>query len=114
MDGLSNQSAGGIGVVLQSPEGNLIECTVLQFLTTNNEAEYEVVLTSLDLAKAVGALSIIIHNDSQVIVGNNNEDYETKVELMKEYLSMVKERENHKFWLDLCRSREKRMSKLTV
>ena len=95
IDGLSNQRAGGIGVVLQSPEGGLIECAVhLQFLTTNNEAEYEVVLMDLDLAKAAGASSVVIQNDSQVIIGHINGDYNGKGERMKEYLSMVKERVN--------------------
>ena len=55
MDESSNKRAGRIGVVLQSPQGDIIECAVrLQFSTTNNEAEYEAILTRLDLAKAVG------------------------------------------------------------
>ena len=69
----------------------------LQFPTTNNEVEYEVVLIGLDLAKAAGASSMVIHNDSQVIVGHINGAYEGKREQMKEYLSMVKERINQKF-----------------
>ena len=68
-----------------------------QFPTTNNEVEYEVVLIGLDLAKAAGASSMVIHNDSQVIVGHINGAYEGKREQMKEYLSMVKERINQKF-----------------
>ena len=98
MDGLSNQHAGGIEVILQSPEGDLIECAVhLQFATTNNEAEYVAVLTSLDLAKEAEASSVVIHSDSQVIIGHINEDYEAKGERMKEYQSMVKERISQKF-----------------
>lgn len=92
-DGLSNQHGGGIVVVLQSPKGDLIECAVrLHFPMINNEVEYKAVLTGLDLAKAAGALSIVIHNDSQAIIGHINRDYEAKGEQMKEYLSMVKER----------------------
>ena len=51
----------------------------------------------LDLAKAAGASSVVIQNDSQVIVGHINGDYNGKRERMKEYLSMVKERVNKKF-----------------
>ena len=41
-DGSSNQRAGGAGVVIQTPEGDKIECMIrLDFPTTNNEAEYE-------------------------------------------------------------------------
>ena len=51
---------------------------------TNNEAEYEAVLSSLDLAKAAGAKLVVIHCDSQVVVGHINGDYEAKGERMKE------------------------------
>ena len=39
----------------------------LDFLTTNNEAEYEALVARLDLAKAAGAKNIVVHCDSQVI-----------------------------------------------
>ena len=91
MDGLSNKHARGIRVVLQSPEGDTIECVVqFQFLTTNNEAEYEAILTGLDLAKAVGALLVFLYNDSQVVIGHINGDYEAKGERMKKYLNLIK------------------------
>lgn len=76
---------------MQLPKGDLIECTVcLQFLMTNNKAVYDAILTGLDLAKAAGALSVVIHSDSQVIVRHINGDYKAKEEWMKEYLSMVR------------------------
>ena len=91
MDGLSNKHARGIRVVLQSLEGDTIECVVqFQFLTTNNEAEYEAILTGLDLAKAVGALLVFLYNDSQVVIGHINGDYEAKGERMKKYLNLIK------------------------
>ena len=69
MDGSSNQHAGGTGVVIQTPEGDKIECMIrLDFPTTSNEAEYEVLVAGLDLAKAAGAENMIIHCDSQVIM----------------------------------------------
>ena len=41
-DGSSNRQAGGAGVILLSPEGDVVECMVcLDFPTTNNEVEYE-------------------------------------------------------------------------
>ena len=93
-DGSFNQRARGIRVVLQSLEGDLIDCAICLQFPTNNKVEYEAVLTGLHLAKVAGALSVVIHNDSQVIVGHINGDYKTKKEQMKEYLSMVKERVN--------------------
>ena len=97
-DSLSNQWVGGAGVLLQLPEGDTVECAVhLQFFMINNEAEYEAVLSGLDLAKVAGAESAIIHCDSQVVVGHINGDYEAKGEQMKEYLSMIKDKKSEGF-----------------
>ena len=67
-DGSSNQRVGGAGVVIQTPEGDKIECMFrLDFPTTNNEAKYEALVAGLDLAKIAGAENMIMHCDSQVI-----------------------------------------------
>ena len=96
--GSSNQWAGGAEVFLRLPEGDTIECVIrLQFSITNNEAEYEAVLSGLDLPKAARAISVVIHYDSQVIVEYINGDYEAKREWMKEYLSMVKGKMSEEF-----------------
>ena len=64
-DGSSNQRSRGAGVVIQTPEGDKIECMIrLDFPTTNNEADYEALVASLDLTKAAGAENMIIHCDS--------------------------------------------------
>ena len=55
----------------------------LDFLTTNNEAEYEALVAGLDLAKAIGATRVVIYCDSQVITNQVNRDYECKGEMMK-------------------------------
>lgn len=80
----------------------------LQFPTTNNEAEYEAVILGLDLAKELGALSVVIHCDSQVIIEHINNDYEAKREGMREYLSMIKGGVNQKLLAKFVQiSREK-------
>ena len=92
-DGLSNRQAGGAGIVLLSPEGDVVECMIrLDFPTTNNEAKYEALVAGLDLARAVGATSIVIYCDSQVITNQINGDYECKGERMKLYLNQMKKR----------------------
>ena len=61
MDGLSTQHVGGIGIILQSLEGDHLEYAIhLQFRTTDNEAEYESLLQGLELAKSLGADSVLI------------------------------------------------------
>ena len=80
-------------MVLLSPEGDVVECMIrLDFPTTNNEAEYETLVAGLDLAKAIGAISVVIYCNSQVITNQINGDYECKGERMKLYLDQVKKR----------------------
>ena len=83
-DGSSNRRA---GVVIQTPQGDKIQCMIrLDFPTTNNEAEYEALVAGLDLAKATGAENIVVHCDSQVVTSQINDDYECKNDRMKRYL----------------------------
>ena len=70
VDDSSTQHAGGIRVVLQSPEGDSLTYKVrLQYQTTNNEVEYEALLKGLELAKSIEAKSILILEDSQLVMG---------------------------------------------
>ena len=93
MEGSSNRQARGAGVVLLSPKGDVVECMIcLDFPTTNNEAKYKALVVGLDLAKAAGAISVVIYYDSQVITNQINGDYECKGKSMKRYLDQVKRR----------------------
>ncbi|XP_075660276.1 uncharacterized protein LOC142630197 [Castanea sativa] len=69
VDESSTLYAGGIGVILKSPEGDKLEYAArLQYQTTNNEAEYEGLLKGLELAESLGAESIIVKGDSQLVI----------------------------------------------
>lgn len=60
-------------------------------------------------------MSIVIHNDSQVIVEHVNRDYEVKKEQMKKYLSMVKERVSQNFvvkFVQIPREENKQVDRL--
>ena len=90
VDGSSTQHAGGIGVVLQSPEGDKLKHKVrLQYRPTNNEVEYETLLKGLELAKSVEAKSVLVLGDSLLVMGQINGTYEAKEERMKKYLEKV-------------------------
>ena len=81
MDGSSTLHAGGIGVVLKSPEVDTLKRKVhLHYQTTNNEAEYEALLKGLELAKSLGAESVFVQGDSQLVIGQVNGTYEAKEE----------------------------------
>ena len=62
----------------------------LDFLTTNNEAEYEALMAGLDLAKMARATSMVVYCDSQVVISQVNRDYKCKGEMMKKYLEQVR------------------------
>jgi ribonuclease HI len=51
-------------------EEELSSSLKLEFKTTNNEVEYEVVIAGLIIALELGAESMEIQRDSQVIVGH--------------------------------------------
>ena len=67
----------------------------LDFLTTNNEAEYKTLVARLDLAKAAGGINVVVYYDSQVVTSQVNDNYECKGEPMKKYLEQVKKWTNN-------------------
>uniref|UniRef100_A0A2N9GFI3 RNA-directed DNA polymerase n=1 Tax=Fagus sylvatica TaxID=28930 RepID=A0A2N9GFI3_FAGSY len=98
IDGSSVKGAGGVGIVFKTPEGHLLKhSTRLQYPTTNNEAEYEALLTGLRIAKELGANKLKIRSDSQLIVGQVNGEYEEREDRMTKYLKLVR---NAMKWFD--------------
>ena len=66
-------------MVMQSPKGDKLKHKIyLQYQATNNEVEYEALLKGLELAKSVEAKSILVLEDSQLIMGQINMTYEAK------------------------------------
>ena len=62
----------------------------LKFLATNNEAEYEGILTGLRVEKALGAKNLLLQSDSKLVIGQIKEEYEVKEERMQKYLKLTK------------------------
>ena len=90
-DGSSAQRKGGVGVVITTPDGEVLKYGVqLKFPATNNEAEYEGILTGLRLGKALGAKNLLIQNDSKLVIGQIRGEYEAKEERMQKYLRLTK------------------------
>ena len=78
--------------MLISLEREILKYAVrLQFSATNNEVEYEALLTGLSLANALGAKNLIVQVDSQLIIGQVKGDYEAKEERMQKYLKIVQQ-----------------------
>ncbi|XP_056695633.1 uncharacterized protein [Spinacia oleracea] len=91
VDGSSNFRGAGLGVVLKSPQGDMIaQAICCDFKATNNEAEYEALIVGLTLAEELGASGLNIFSDSQLIVNQINGDYKAKDLKMTLYLEKAK------------------------
>ena len=89
-DGSSAQKRGKAGVVITSPEEDVLKYGVqLKFPITNNEAEYEALLTRLRIALAHGAQNIVLKSNSQFIIGQVRGDFEAKETRMQKYLELT-------------------------
>ncbi|XP_016168924.1 uncharacterized protein LOC107611524 [Arachis ipaensis] len=90
VDGSSNTTSSGAGVILESQNGIIIEQSVrYEFPVSNNQAEYETLLAGLILAKEVGAKILEVCSDSQVVSSQVNGDYQTRDPLLQQYLTKV-------------------------
>ena len=90
-DGSSAQKMGGVGVVITTPNGEILKYGVLlRFSATNNEAEYEGILTGLRLWKALGVKNLLIQSDSKLVIEQIKGEYEAKEERMQKYLRLTK------------------------
>ena len=90
-NGSANQIKGGAKIILEGPKGIIVEYLLcFDFQTTNNQAEYEAFITSIKLAKDMGVKSLKAKSDSQLVVSQVNEVYETKVPYLSKYLEQVK------------------------
>ncbi|XP_075649778.1 uncharacterized protein LOC142620264 [Castanea sativa] len=91
-DGSSaKKRGGGVGVIINTPDGEKLRYGVqLKFPTTNNEAEYEGILTRLRLGKALKAKNLLIQSDSKLAIRQIREEYEAKEERMQKYLKLTK------------------------
>ena len=62
------------------------------FSASNNELEYEAILAGIELAATVSSDKLLIRSDSQLVVGQVNEEYESRDPRMEKYVSLVKQR----------------------
>ena len=90
-DSSSAKKRGGVGVVITTPDGEILKYRVrLKFPATNNEAEYEGILTGLRFGKALGVKNLLIQSDSKLVIEQIKGEYEAKEERMQKYLRLTK------------------------
>ena len=89
-DGSSTQKGGRVGVVITSPQEDVLKYGVqLKFPITNNEVEYEALLTTLRIARALGAENITLKSNSQLVIGQVKGDFKAKETRMQKYLKLT-------------------------
>lgn len=69
IDGFSNKEGSGAGLLLVS--SNVKKCSYalcFEFLASNNEAKYEVLIMGMQLAYELGVLHIHVNSDYQLVV----------------------------------------------
>ncbi|XP_015944568.1 uncharacterized protein LOC107469701 [Arachis duranensis] len=92
VDGSSNSTHGGTGVILENQNGIIIEQSIrYDFPVSNNQAEYVALLAGLNLAREVGAKVLEVNTDSQVVCSQINGSYQTRDPLLQQYLNKVSE-----------------------
>ena len=89
-DGASNARGTGLGVVLKSPQGDIIARAVrCNFKATNNEAEYEALISGLQVSLDLGVKHIEVKTDSLLIVNQVNGSFCAKDQWMFLYLDVI-------------------------
>lgn len=79
----TNVVAGG-GVILITPEKAKLKYAIkFGFKATNNETEYESMITGLRLARKLGAKEVKVKSYSQLVVGQVQGNYGAKDDRMK-------------------------------
>ena len=91
VDGATNQRGSGVGLALISLKRITIEKSLrLDFLATNNEAEYEALLEGMSMVQKLGRKTVNMFSDSRLIVGQVNGELEVRDKRMQEYLDQAK------------------------
>ena len=92
VDGSSSAMRAWAGLILTSSKGEVVGYALwFDFFATNNEAEYEALLSGLKVARKAGAQHLRIFSDSQLVIGYIKGSYEAREENMKKYLQKVKD-----------------------
>jgi hypothetical protein len=92
VDGASNLKGSGAGVVLEGPDGVLIEQSLwFAFKASNNQTEYEALLAGMKLAKEMEVTDLRVKSDSQLVTNEVSGEFQTRDPQLTKYLEKVNE-----------------------
>ncbi|XP_019240713.1 PREDICTED: uncharacterized protein LOC109220702 [Nicotiana attenuata] len=90
-DGASNVKGSGLGIVLITPSRETLRQAIRTIPLTNNEAEYETLISGLELCRGLDSKVIEIKCDSQLVVNQVYGIFDTKEERMQQYVVKVQD-----------------------
>ncbi|XP_071688121.1 uncharacterized protein [Rutidosis leptorrhynchoides] len=94
-DRASSADGAGAGLTLISPDGEEHTYTLhFEFPASNNEAEYEALLSSLRMAEKMGIKALKVSVDSQLVSNQMNGTFEARDLAMQKYLKLAEEMAN--------------------
>nr|ABA93008.1 retrotransposon protein, putative, Ty3-gypsy subclass [Oryza sativa Japonica Group] len=89
-----NSQGAGAGFILTSHSGDQFKHAIhLNFMVTNNTAEYEGLLAGIRAAAAVGVKRLIVKGDSELVVNQVHKDYKCSSPELSKYLADVRKLE---------------------
>ena len=92
IDGASGSQGSRAGIILNGPNKIWIRYAVkLKYNTTNNAAEYEVLITGLKLDIEVRTEHLKIYSESQLVVNQVKNSYQVKEPSIVKYVQKAKQ-----------------------
>lgn len=95
-DGSCTQNGSGVGIPLITPQGDCIPKSYkIAFACTNNIVEYEALITGIHLAIQWKINVLQVYGDSQLVIKQVNNEYQTKDDKLLPYHKMVEDIKQH-------------------
>ncbi|XP_027096297.2 uncharacterized protein [Coffea arabica] len=92
VDGASSKEGCGAGLLLISPTGEELPYALrFDFRASNNESEYEALIAGMEMARKLGARSLKVYSNSQLIVNQVWGSYEVKEGTLRKYVAKTHE-----------------------
>lgn len=89
-----NPGPASVGVVITTPDGQVVDSIARAIgKTTNNVAEYEAVRTGLIRAEQLGASSVLLRADSELVVKQLRGEYQVKNATLRPIYEAIKQLE---------------------
>ncbi|GAU40667.1 hypothetical protein TSUD_397790 [Trifolium subterraneum] len=96
VDGASNIRGSGAGVVLEGPDGVLIEQSLrFAFKASNNQAEYEALIARMRLGKKMKVADLREKSDSHLVTSQVSREFQAKDPQLIKYLEQVRSLAKH-------------------